>query len=109
MPLRVRSYSLRHGSGGTGRYRGGDGICRELMFLAPARVTLLTERRKRAPYGLFEGEPGAVGMNVLERDGTTTQLPGKVTFDVKVGDILSIYTPGGGGFSFKEQENKHGN
>ncbi|HYB00432.1 MAG TPA: hydantoinase B/oxoprolinase family protein, partial [Ktedonobacteraceae bacterium] len=109
LPLRVRRYSLRHGSGGTGRYRGGDGLCRELIFLAPATVTLLTERRKHAPYGLYGGEPGAVGINVLERDGTMTQLPGKMTFDVKVGDILSICTPGGGGFLFKEQENKHGN
>ncbi len=109
LPLRVRRYSLRHDSGGTGRYRGGDGLCRELIFLAPATVTLLTERRKHAPYGLFGGEPGAVGINSLERDGTITQLPGKVTFDVRVGDILSICTPGGGGFLLKEQENKHGN
>jgi N-methylhydantoinase B/oxoprolinase/acetone carboxylase alpha subunit len=48
-------------------------------------------------------------MNVFEREGSTTQLPGKTTFDVRVGDILSIYTPGGAGFIFKEQENKHGN
>jgi len=109
LPLRIRRYSLRHGSGGTGRYRGGDGLYRELIFLAPARVTLLTERRKRAPYGLFGGNPGAVGKNVLEHDGTITQLPGKATFDVSIGDILSIYTPGGGGFLYKEQENKHGN
>jgi N-methylhydantoinase B len=109
MPLRVRRYSLRHGSGGSGRYRGGDGLCRELIFLAPARVTLLTERRNRAPYGLFGGESGAVGMNMLEREGVITHLPGKVTFDVRVGDILSIKTPGGGGFLFKEQGNKHGN
>ncbi len=98
LPLRVRRYSLRHGSGGSGRYRGGDGLCRELIFLAPARVTLLTERRKHAPYGLLGGEPGAVGMNVLEHDGTITQLPGKVTFDASVGDVLCISTPGGGGF-----------
>ena len=109
LPLRVRRYSLRHGSGGSGRYRGGDGLCRELVFLAPARVTLLTERREHAPYGLFGGEPGAVGINTLERNGTITKLPGKATFDVKVGDILSISTPGGGGFFLKEQENKHGN
>ena len=109
LPLRVRRYSLRHGSGGSGRYRGGDGLCRELVFLAPARVTLLTDRRVHAPYGLFGGEPGAVGINTLERDGTITKLPGKTTFDIKVGDILSISTPGGGGFLLKEQENKHGN
>lgn len=98
LPLRVRRYALRHGSGGAGRYRGGDGLCRELVFLAPATVTLLTERRKRAPYGLHGGEPGAVGINLLERDGTATQLPGKVTFDARVGDVLCIFTPGGGGF-----------
>jgi len=109
LPLRVRRYSLRYDSGGSGRYRGGDGLCRELMFLAPARVTLLTDRRVYAPYGLFGGEPGAVGINTLERDGTITKLPGKTTFDIKVGDILSISTPGGGGFLLKEQENKHGN
>jgi 5-oxoprolinase (ATP-hydrolysing) len=109
LPLRVRRYSLRYGSGGSGFYRGGDGLCRELMFLAPARVTLLTERREHAPYGLFGGEPGAVGINMLERDGTIIKLPAKTTFDIKVGDILSICTPGGGGFLLKEQENKHGN
>ncbi len=107
LPLRVRRYALRYGSGGSGHYRGGDGLCRELIFLAPARVTLLTERRERPPYGLFGGESGAVGINTLEHDGTITKLPGKVTFDVKVGDILSVNTPGGGGFLLKKQENKH--
>jgi N-methylhydantoinase B/oxoprolinase/acetone carboxylase alpha subunit len=89
---------LRVGSGGAGRYRGGEGLCRELVFLAPATVTLLTERRKRAPYGLHGGEPGAVGVNKLEHDGTVIQLPGKVTFDARIGDVLSICTPGGGGY-----------
>jgi 5-oxoprolinase (ATP-hydrolysing) len=98
LPVRVRRYALRHGSGGSGRYRGGDGLCRELVFLAPATVTLLTERRKRAPYGLHGGEAGAVGINMLERDERVTQLPGKVTFEARVGDVLSICTPGGGGF-----------
>jgi 5-oxoprolinase (ATP-hydrolysing) len=105
LPLRVRRYSLRYGSGGAGRYRGGDGLCRELIFLAPATVTLLTERRKHAPYGLYGGEPGAVGINSLERKGTATRLPGKVTFDASIGDVLSICTPGGGGFLLKEKEN----
>ncbi len=98
LPLRVRRYALRVGSGGAGRYRGGEGLCRELVFLAPATVTLLTERRKRAPYGLHGGEPGAVGVNKLEHDGTVIQLPGKVTFDARIGDVLSICTPGGGGY-----------
>ncbi len=98
LPLRVRRYALRHGSGGAGRYRGGDGLCRELLFLAPAIVTLLTERRKCAPYGLHGGEPGTVGNNSLERDGTIIRLPGKVTYDARVGDVLCICTPGGGGY-----------
>jgi N-methylhydantoinase B len=105
LPLRVRHYSLRHGSGGIGRYHGGDGLCRELIFLAPATVTLLTERRKYAPYGLFGGEPGTVGINSLERNGSATRLPGKVTFDASIGDVLCICTPGGGGFLLKEKEN----
>jgi len=103
LPVRVRRYALRYGSGGPGRYRGGDGLCRELVFLAPATVTLLTDRRKCVPYGLHGGKPGSVGVNILEHDGTTTELPGKVTFDVHVGDVLCIYTPGGGGFLPKEE------
>lgn len=98
LPLRVRRYALRHGSGGVGRYRGGDGLCRELTFLVPATVTLLTDRRKRAPYGLYGGAPGAKGLNTLERDGVVTELPGKVTIDLQTGDILTVCTPGGGGF-----------
>ncbi len=98
LPVRVRRYALRHGSGGAGRYRGGEGLCRDLEFLAPATVTLLTERRKRAPYGLHGGEAGSVGINMLERDGRVRHLPGKVTFEARVGDVLSICTPGGGGF-----------
>jgi N-methylhydantoinase B/oxoprolinase/acetone carboxylase alpha subunit len=104
LPLRVRRYTLRRGSGGAGRYRGGDGLCRELEFLAPATVTLLSERRKRAPYGLRSGENGAVGVNLLERNGKTMELAGKTTFDVCVGDVLIIQTPGGGGFLAREDD-----
>ncbi len=64
----------------------------------PATVTLLTDRRQRAPYGLHGGAPGATGINSLEHEGMVTQLPGKVTLDVHAGDILIISTPGGGGF-----------
>ena len=103
LPLRVRRYALRHGSGGAGRYHGGDGLCRELYFLAPATVTLLTDRRKQAPYGLHGGEPGATGVNMLEREGVTTVLPGKTTLDVQAGDVVTICTPGGGGFLPKEE------
>lgn len=98
LPVRVRRYALRHGSGGAGRYRGGDGLRRELQFLVPATVTLLTDRRKRGPYGLHGGKAGAIGENYLERAGTLQALPGKTTFDVQVDDVLIICTPGGGGF-----------
>ncbi len=105
LPVRVRRYALRTGSGGGGRYRGGDGLCRELVFLAPTTVTLLTERRTRAPYGLWGGAAGSPGVNSLEREGHSQPLPGKVTFDTQVGDILSIHTPGGGGFLPEETRN----
>ncbi|HVB75090.1 MAG TPA: hydantoinase B/oxoprolinase family protein [Ktedonobacteraceae bacterium] len=105
LPVRVRRYSLRHASGGAGRYRGGDGLCRDLLFLSPASVTLLTERRIYRPYGLRGGQAGAAGVNQLERNGVVTLLPGKVTFDVGAGDILSISTPGGGGYLPEEHHN----
>ncbi|MGH2507705.1 MAG: hydantoinase B/oxoprolinase family protein, partial [Ktedonobacteraceae bacterium] len=98
MPIRVRRYSLRAESGGVGRYRGGDGLCRELLFLCPATVTLLTERRTNAPYGLWGGAPGLSGVNALERAGERQTLAGKVTLDVRAGDIVCLATPGGGGF-----------
>jgi 5-oxoprolinase (ATP-hydrolysing) len=98
LPVRVRRYALRVGSGGAGKYRGGDGLCREILFLAPATVTLLTERRNRAPYGLWGGKAGQPGANSLERLGERRPLASKVTLDVDAGDILSIHTPGGGGF-----------
>jgi 5-oxoprolinase (ATP-hydrolysing) len=103
LPVRVRRYALRAGSGGAGRYRGGDGLCRELLFLAPATVTLLTERRNRTPYGLWRGEAGKPGENILEHEGECQTLPGKTTFDIGVGDVLCIRTPGGGGFLPEEE------
>ncbi|GCE11757.1 hydantoinase B/oxoprolinase family protein [Tengunoibacter tsumagoiensis] len=98
LPVRIKSYSIREGSGGRGRYRGGDGLCRAITFLAPASVTLLTDRRQYAPYGLHGGQPGARGQNTLEEKGIVTQLPGKLTMDVQPGATLTICTPGGGGF-----------
>ncbi|MEO7021049.1 MAG: hydantoinase B/oxoprolinase family protein, partial [Ktedonobacteraceae bacterium] len=98
LPIRIRRYALRAGSGGAGRYRGGDGLCREVLFLCPATVTLLTERRINAPYGLWGGAPGLLGANILEHEGERQTLAGKVTLDVRAGDVLCIATPGGGGF-----------
>lgn len=93
-PVRIRRYTLRHGSGGPGTRPGGDGLVREIEFLAPAQVTLLTERRRHAPWGLAGGGPGAPGTNRLNG----AELPGKVSLPVQVGDRLTIETPGGGGW-----------
>ena len=98
-PIRLLRYCLRPGSGGRGKWRGGDGVIRELRFLTKAQITLLSDRRKFPPYGLNGGEPGAVGSNVLIRqDGKPEELPSKITMWVESGDILSIQTPGGGGW-----------
>lgn len=93
-PVRVLRYALRRGSGGAGRHRGGDGLERELEFLEPAQVTLLTERRRHAPWGLH-GEAGAAGENRLNG----RLLESKCSFRVAAGDRLLVSTPGGGGWS----------
>ncbi len=98
-PFRVLRTTLRRGSGGRGRYPGGEGIERELGFDEEATVSLMGERRRHGPWGLFGGGPGAVGEDWLIRaDGTRQRLPGKTTFDVVAGDRLLIRTPGGGGY-----------
>jgi N-methylhydantoinase B len=98
-PLRVVRYEIRGGSGGKGRYRGGDGIRRDIQVLAPAQVTLITERRRLRPYGLAGGSPGQPGENVLiHSDGREEKLPGKGSFELEAGETLSLRTPGGGGW-----------
>lgn len=97
-PLRLRRYEIRRGSGGKGRYGGGDGIVREVELLTPAQVTLLSDRRRHPPYGLAGGEPGQTGRNLLIRQGETHELPGKISLEAATGDILRIETPGGGGW-----------
>ncbi len=97
-PFRVAAYTIRRGSGGEGLHRGGDGLRRDLEILVPARVALLTERRERGPSGARGGAPGAPGENVLVRAGVEEPLPAKVTFSVEAGDIVSIRSPGGGGW-----------
>ncbi len=98
-PLLVRTYSVRRGSGGRGLRKGGDGIIRELELLTDAEVTILSERRKIPPYGLFGGEPGSVGRNVVIRNGEISEVPGKTTLRLKKGDRVRIETPGGGGYA----------
>lgn len=98
-PVRVREFSIRRGSGGRGRRRGGDGVIRRIEFLRPLEVSLLTQRRGNfSPYGLEQGEPGAIGRNLLLRaDGRLETLPACSRAAVGAGDVLTIETPGGGG------------
>jgi N-methylhydantoinase B len=101
-PYRVTRYEIRRNSGGAGLHRGGDGLRRDLMLLGPARVTLLSERRIKGPSGAEGGEDGATGENVLIRDGAEESLPGKVTFTVDTGDVISVRSPGGGGWGAEQ-------
>lgn len=98
-PFRVTRYTLRRGSGGDGRFPGGEGLEREIEFLAPAVVSLIGERRRHGPWGLAGGGAGAVGEDWLTRRGQAPErLPGKTTFRVGAGDRLLVRTPGGGGW-----------
>ncbi|HYY03579.1 MAG TPA: hydantoinase B/oxoprolinase family protein [Gaiellaceae bacterium] len=93
-PLRVERYGLRVGSGGDGAHRGGDGVVRELRVLEPCRLSIIAERRRHAPAGVHGGSAGARGRNLVNG----RQLPAKVTLDLETSDIVTIETPGGGGF-----------
>jgi N-methylhydantoinase B len=98
-PFRIHRYTLRAGSGGLGRYPGGEGIEREIEFLEPATLSLMGERRRHAPWGLAGGEPGACGEDwLISSDGERRRLPGKATLEVEAGDRLRVLTPGGGGW-----------
>jgi N-methylhydantoinase B len=99
-PFRLIEYAIRRGSGGSGRHRGGDGIVRTYELLAPATVTLLTERRRRTPWGLAGGEPGSPGRNLLQRadDVRPHDIPSKTQLKLAAGDRLTIETPGGAGW-----------
>jgi N-methylhydantoinase B len=94
LPLRVERYALRRGSGGTGAYRGGEGVVRELRALREMSFSVIAERRRHAPPGAAGGGPGARGRNLL--DGR--ELPGKASGTLRAGEVLSIQTPGGGGY-----------
>jgi N-methylhydantoinase B len=98
LPVMINSYTIRRNSGGRGRYKGGDAIKREFRLLTKATVSLITERRLIAPYGLKSGEAGAKGRNRLIRKNKISTLPAKCTFEARKGDIIRIETPGGGGW-----------
>jgi 5-oxoprolinase (ATP-hydrolysing) len=100
-PVRLWRFSIRRGSGGAGRHRGGDGVVRELELLAPLHVSLLTERRgPYAPWGAAGGGPGALGRNLVLRAGAASPelLPAKVALELGPGDRVIVETPGGGGW-----------
>ncbi|HEY6329376.1 MAG TPA: hydantoinase B/oxoprolinase family protein [Blastocatellia bacterium] len=96
-PMRVRRYSIRHGSGGKGSAKGGDGIIREIEMLTDSSVAILSDRREIGPYGLNGGASGSPGLNILLRDGQQRVLSGKQTIEALAGDRIRIETPGGGG------------
>jgi N-methylhydantoinase B len=98
-PIRVEKYTLRRGSGGAGRFPGGQGIEREILFLADATLSLMGERRRHRPWGLAGGEPGATGEDwLIGSDDRRERLPAKTTVPVRAGDRLLVRTPGGGGW-----------
>jgi N-methylhydantoinase B len=97
-PFRVRRYSFRRGSGGAGKFRGGDGLVREIELLGAAQVTILADRRIFAPYGLQGGADGMLGRSLLVQHGQETALPGKCNLEAAAGAAVRIETPGGGGW-----------
>jgi N-methylhydantoinase B/oxoprolinase/acetone carboxylase alpha subunit len=98
LPVRIRRYGLRCGSGGKGAFPGGEGLVREYEMLVPTSVTILSDRRRLPPYGLRGGRAGARGRNTLVRRRREQVLPGKVQLELQPGDRLRIETPGGGGY-----------
>ena len=98
-PVRVARFAIRLGSGGAGRWRGGDGVVREIEFLEPMQAAILSNRRRVAPTGLAGGSPGACGNNyVLRADGRREPLGATAAVDLAPGDRFVIETPGGGGY-----------
>jgi len=107
-PVRVHRYALRRGSGGRGKYPGGEGIVREIEMLTEVRSAILSDRRKLPPYGLAGGSPGRQGKNEVVIKGQTKRLPSKCTFRAPAGAIIRIETPGGGGWGNPELSVKVG-
>ncbi len=104
-PVRLESFAIRRGSGGDGRWRGGDGVRRALRFLEPMSLSILSGHRRVPPYGLAGGRPGATGVNrIRRRDGSEETLPGTAHARVEAGDVLIVETPGGGGYGEKTDD-----
>jgi N-methylhydantoinase B len=103
-PVRVRTCALRSGSGGAGKWRGGDGIIREIELLTEAQVSLLGDRRRRGPYGLAGGCQGARGKSEVEVRGRRATVPSKCSFYAAAGTVLRMETPGGGGWGKRRRK-----
>jgi 5-oxoprolinase (ATP-hydrolysing) len=99
-PVILRQFSIRRGSGGAGKFRGGDGVVRELEFTRPLVVSILSERRALQPFGMAGGDSAQRGQNLLKmsKDPRVISLGGKNTVHVQSGDTLTILSPGGGGY-----------
>jgi len=98
-PVRVDSHRIRAGSGGRGRWHGGDGAVRRIRFLEPMTASILSNNRIHAPFGAAGGEPGALGRNTIERaDGTIETLDHIARAQMAPGDVFVVETPGGGGY-----------
>ena len=103
-PVLLKEFSIRRGSGGQGEYSGGDGLIREVEFLEPLNVAILSERRVYSPYGLEGGQPGKRGRNLfIHKDGRHLYMGSKNEIMAKPGDRFRILTPGGGGFGKKPE------
>jgi 5-oxoprolinase (ATP-hydrolysing) len=98
-PVRLEAFAIRRGSGGIGRWRGGDGSVRRIRFLAPMTAVIVASRRNVPPFGMAGGQPGAAGRQWLERgDGTRRTLAGTDSAELQAGDVFVVETPGGGGW-----------
>lgn len=98
-PVLLESFEIRHGSGGTGLWRGGSGATRRIRFLAPMTASILSNNRRIAPFGMAGGMPGQVGRNWIQRaDGKRDELSSCSTAELGVDDVFIIETPGGGGY-----------
>jgi N-methylhydantoinase B/oxoprolinase/acetone carboxylase alpha subunit len=98
-PVVVESFSIREGSGGSGKWCGGNGAIRQIRFTGPVEAAILSNHRRVAPFGLEGGDPGATGVNrILRADGSEEVLTGTATVQLRTNDVFVIETPGGGGY-----------
>ena len=104
-PVRLEEFSVRHGSGGAGAHRGGNGARRRIRFLEDMTAGILANRRRVPPFGLAGGRAGAPGRNWVERrDGRVEELPATAAAQMQIGDVFGIETPGGGGYGRPDAE-----